>query len=131
MTDPAEGTTPSAPLSVATDLTLTVNGAEATVRSTGERLFVEFSTLYAAITALRGLPGGETEQLAALLQTTDLTVEFRVRDRTVAVVGSGAYPGTLSRRLGFDPVEVRVSGALGVAGRELSAASAALGRVFR
>jgi hypothetical protein len=116
---------------VATDLTLTVNGAEATVRSTGERLFVEFPTLYAALTALRGLPGGETEQLATLLRTTDLTVEFRVRDRTVAVVGSDARPGTLSRRLGLSPVEVRVGGALGVAGRELSATGAALGRVFR
>jgi hypothetical protein len=115
---------------VAADLRLSVNGAEATVRSTGERLFVEFPSLSAALRALRGLPDRENE-LAALLRTTDLTVEVRVRDRTVAVVGAEARPGVLSRRLGVDPVEARVGGVLGAVGREIAAAVAVLERTFR
>jgi hypothetical protein len=128
VSDPAGA--PAAPLSVAADLTLSMNGAEATVRSTGERLFVEFPSLSAALRALRGLPDRENE-LAALLRTTDLTVEVRVRDRTVAVVGAGARPGVLSRRLGVDPVEARVGGVLGAVGREIAAAVAVLERTFR
>jgi hypothetical protein len=125
-----------APLSVETDLSLTVNGAEAAVRSTGERLFVEFESASDAFQALRGLPdgGAGADQLTALLRTTDLTAEVRVRDRTIAVLGSDARAGPLSRRLGVAPAEVRLGGVLGVAGREVAAvfgALAALARTFR
>ena len=131
VSDAAGRSEPTAPLSVATDLTLTVNGAEAAVQSTGERLFVEFPSLSAALRALRGLPGDGTDRLTALLTTTDLTVEVRIRDRTVAVLGAGAHPGVVSRRLGIAPVEARVGGVFGVVGRELSAGLAALDRAFR
>jgi len=130
VSDPTEAE-PRAPLSVATDLTLTVNGAQAAVRSTGERLFVEFPSLSAALRALRGVPGGEADRLTDLLRTTDLTVEVRVRDRTVAVAGAEAHPGVVSRGLGVDPIEARLGGVLGVVGRELSAAVEAVNRTFR
>jgi hypothetical protein len=131
VSDPGERAEPRAPLSIATDLTLTIDGTEATVRSTGERLFVEFPSLYAALRALRGLPGRDGNGLASLLRTTDLTVEVRVRDRTVAVIGAEARPGVVSHRLGVDPIEVRLGGALGVVGREIGVVGAALGRAFR
>ncbi|WP_318567607.1 peptide ABC transporter ATP-binding protein [Salinigranum marinum] len=130
MSNPTEAE-PRAPLSVATDLTLTVNGAEAAVRSTGERLFVEFPSLSAALRALGGIPGGEADRLTDLLRTTDLTVEVRVRDRTVAVAGAEAQPGVVSRRLGVAPIESRLGGVLGAVGRELAAAVEAVDRTFR
>lgn len=131
VSDPTEESTSTAPLSVAADLNLTVNGAQATVRSTGERLFVSFPSLAAAVRAFRGLPDDGVDHLAALLHTTDLTVELRVRDRTVAVVGADARPGPVSRGLGVDPVEARIGGVLAAVGRELSVALAGLDRALR
>ena len=116
---------------MAADLTVEIEDARAEVRSTGERLFVEFSTLPEALRALRGLPEDGSDRLADLLRTTDLTVEVRVRDRTVAVVGARASPGVVSRGLGVDPVEVRVGGLLGAVGRELAVALRTLDRALR
>lgn len=121
MSDRTDAATQRAPLSVATDLTLTIDGAQADVRSTGERLFVEFASLPAAVRALRGTPLARSDDLAELLATTDLTVEVRARDRTLAVLGSGARPGILSRQVDVDPAELRLGGVLAAVGQELSA----------
>ena len=130
MSNPSGTATEVAPLSVETDLTVTVNGAEATVESTGERLFVSFGSLLDAARALRGRPERVEESLTALLGTADLTVEIRVRDRTVAVAGAGARPGYVSRRLGIAPIEGRVGGVLGAGGAELSAGIRAVHRLL-
>jgi len=82
-----------APLSITTeDLTLTVDGVELDVRSTGDRVFVEAESVRDAIRVARGLPDGDATGPAALLTATDLTTEFRVRGRTVAVLGAAAPP---------------------------------------
>jgi hypothetical protein len=130
VSDPTGDTAGRAPLSVATDLTLTVNGAEATVESTGERLFVSFGSLPDAIRALRGQPEDAAGPLSTLLETTDLTVEIRIRDRTVAVAGVGARPGVLSRQLGVAPMELRAGGAVSAVGAEISAGVRAITRFF-
>lgn len=62
----------TAPLSVAADLSLTVGGAEATLRSTGGRLFLEFPSLVAAMRAFRSVPTGERHRLHATLAAADL-----------------------------------------------------------
>lgn len=123
---------PRAPLSLETDLRLTIDGREATLSSTGERVFVEFSSVPDAVRAFRasGVSTSRTNRLAALLHTTDLTVEVRVRDRTVAVIGPGARPGIVSRRLGVAPAELRIGGGLGALGRELASGLAALERAL-
>jgi hypothetical protein len=127
----SSGTTAGlAPLSVETDLTLTVNGAEARVESTGERLFVSFESLPDGIRALRGQPQDAAGPLSTLLETTDLTVEIRVRDRTVAVAGAGARPGPLSRQLGIAPLEARLGGGVSAIGAEISAGVRAISRFF-
>lgn len=116
------------PLSVATDLTLSVNGAAADVSSTGERLFVAFDSMTDAARALRRHPEGAATRLAALLTASDLTLEVRVRSRTVAVAGSDARPGPVSRALRSDPVELRLCGVLGAAGSTVSEALRVLAR---
>jgi hypothetical protein len=109
-----------APLSIVTeDLTLSVDGIDLDVKSTGDRLFVEVATVRDAGRIARRLPDDVNARgPAALLTATDLTTEIRVRGRTVAVVGAEARPGLLARKLGVAPAEVRVAGALsaGVSG---------------
>jgi hypothetical protein len=121
VTDAVGATDGAAPLSVAAEVTVTVAGTTAEVRSTGERIFVSFPSLVGAIRALRTLPEGGETVLDDLLATTDLTVELRVHDRTVAVAGVGADPGFVSKELGFGPVELRLGGALGAVGQEVTA----------
>jgi hypothetical protein len=108
--------TPRAPLSVAADLTLSVDGTEATVRSTGERLFVEVPSVVSAVELLNGLSVTELRHLHELLTTTGLALEVRTHQRTVAVLGVCARPGMLSRQLGVFPLELRFWGAVSALG---------------
>lgn len=113
MTDGADRGT--LPLTVAADLTLTVGGAEATLRSTGERLFLEFPSLVAAVRAFRSFPATERQHLHGALTTADLALEIRSRNRTLAVLGVGATPGPLAHQFGLDPAEIRLCGPLSAA----------------
>ncbi|ELZ91689.1 oligopeptide/dipeptide ABC transporter, ATP- binding protein [Haloferax mucosum ATCC BAA-1512] len=120
-----------APLSVDTDdFTLTVAGVSMPVSSTGDRLFVEVPTLWSAIQVARAV-NFDVGGLARMLTTTDLTTELRVRGRTVAVVGTGARPGFVSRELGITPAEFRAGGALTALGNGVSAAVGRLVSVLR
>jgi hypothetical protein len=126
------GTDARTPLSVAADnLTLTIEGVDLEIRSTGDRLFVEAATVRDAIRVARNLPGDtDAHGPAAVLTATDLTTEIRVRGRTVAVIGTDARPGILSHRLGVAPAEVRFAGAVGAGVSGLSAAANAPKRLF-
>ena len=126
-------TDPTAPLSITTeDLTLTVEGVRMTVRSTGDRLFVEVLTVRGAIRVARALPDAvDAGGPARLLTATDLTTEVRVRGRTVAVLGADARPGPISRRLGIHPAEARLTGVLAAGLAGLLATPPAVRRLFR
>jgi hypothetical protein len=114
----------SAPLTVATDdLTVAVDGAEFEVRSTADCLFVEVPTVRAAVRLARSLASEtDTTGPTQLLVATDLSVEVRVRDRTVAVLGATARPGPVARLLAVAPAEPRVVGVLGAGWDGLTAA---------
>lgn len=118
MTEP---TSPRAPLAVEADLDLTINGARADIRSTGDRLFVEFPSLRALGRARRGLPQTRMTEANALLAETDLTIEIRSRGRTVVAIGADAPAGRLSRWLGTAPAQVRLAGLAGALGQEFRA----------
>lgn len=109
------------PLSISADLDVDIDGVPASVDSTGDRLFVEFPTVFSVVRALRSLPPRERQHLHDLLVGADLAMEVRVRHRTVAAMGAGVDPGILSRRLELDPAELRVCGVLSGLGGELSA----------
>jgi hypothetical protein len=112
---------PRAPLAVETDLELAIDGVRADVRSTGDRLFVEFPSLPAVARALRASPRGEATGIASLLALTDLTVEVRSRGRTIAAIGADAPAGPLSRWLGAAPAQVRPAGLVAAVGQEVAA----------
>lgn len=113
MTDGVDRGTP--PLTVAADLTLTVGDAEATLRSAGERLFLEFPSLVAAVKAFRSVPVAERRHLHGALTAADLALEIRARNRTLAVLGVGATPGPLAHQFGLAPAEIRLCGPLSAA----------------
>lgn len=126
------GTDPPAPLSViTTDLTLTVDGVPMDVRSTGDRVFVEVPTVRGALRVVRGLPvEADATGPTRFLVGADLTTEFRVRGRTVAVLGTAARPGPIARGLGVSPAEVRLAGLVGAGWSGLSAAANTVRRFF-
>lgn len=104
-----------ASLHVDADLTVSVGDAEAEVRSTGDRLFVEFDSLSAARAMADARPEDVVDRLPMALRAVDLTVEARVRGRTVLVSGQDAAPGALSEIIGIAPDEIRLAGAAGAA----------------
>lgn len=120
-----------APLAVTADLTLEAEGTTAEIRSAGDHLFVEIGSIADAIRLFRRSPTGIEDRLRPVLGRTALTVEIRVRGRTVAVSGADSRPGVLSRRAGVAPDELRVGGALSAVGAEVSAALGAGRRLVR
>ncbi|WP_302080878.1 hypothetical protein [Salinibaculum rarum] len=123
MTEPPA---PKAPLSVETDLELTIDGTDVDVQSTGDRLFVEFPSLSGVVHAARTVPRSRTEEVTATLTATALTVEVRSRGRTIAALGADAPAGPVSRWLGIAPAQIRVGGLAGAVSEELSAGARAL-----
>ncbi|QAU12531.1 peptide ABC transporter ATP-binding protein [Halorubrum sp. BOL3-1] len=119
-------------LSVETeDLTLSVDGVDATVHATDRRIFVEVERVRDALRVARRLPDDSVSNRAvAELVRAGLTVEVRVRGRTVAAAGSDARPGPLSHRLGVAPAELRLAGAVGAGYGGLSAAVRRAQRLF-
>jgi hypothetical protein len=105
----------TAPLTVAADLSLTVGDAEATLHSTGERLFLEFPSLVAAVRAFRSFPTSERHRLHATLSAADLALGVRARHRTLVAFGAGTRSGPVARQLGLDPAELRLCGPLSAA----------------
>lgn len=108
-----------APLAVDADLTVAVDDTSATVTSTGDRLFVEFPSLSAAVATLDRVSSEERRAFHDALLLTDLGLEVRVGRRTVGLIGAGARPGLASSVLGLAPVEVRPSGVLAAVGQRL------------
>lgn len=129
--DPDPESTPVAPLLVTADLTLERGGAKANVVSTGDRLFVEIDSIVDAITLGRGVSSELTNRLEPFLEQTDLTVEVRIRGRTVFLTGADSRPGKVSQLLGVDSGTVRVAGVLGAIGAEALAAVRSLRQLVR
>jgi hypothetical protein len=100
------------PLDVDADLTLTVDGAAVSIRGYGDLVVVSAPSLAALRTLARtGASHLGTERLDRL-RDADVTLDVRVRGRSVARLGAGVDPGPLSRALGVDPARVSLGGLL-------------------
>jgi len=95
------------PLDVVADLTVDVGDATVSVRGYGD-LVVVSAPSFAAVRALAAAPGVLVDRLT----TADVTVDLRVRGRSVARAGPGHEPGPLSRTLGVAPARVSPGGLL-------------------
>jgi len=99
-------------LDVDADLTLTLDGATVTIRGYGDLVVVAAPSL-ATVQALArsGAPPVDLH-LLDYLRDADVTLDVRVRGRSVARAGPGVDPGPLSRALDIAPARVSLGGLL-------------------
>ncbi|WP_338738879.1 peptide ABC transporter ATP-binding protein [Haloplanus salilacus] len=95
------------PLDVVADLTVEVGDATVSVQGYGDLVVVSAPT-FAAARTLAATPDTVVDRLTA----ADVTVDLRVRGRSVARAGPGHTSGPLSRALGVDPARVSPGGLL-------------------
>ncbi|UHH14520.1 hypothetical protein [Halobacterium litoreum] len=113
-----------------TDLSVSVDGTDVGVESTGDRVLVDVPALGAAVDVLRSVPRERLTGFSAALRAADVTVEVRVRESPVAILGADARAGPVSRRLGVAPAEFRVGGALVAVARGAGASVAEARRLL-
>ena len=98
-------------LDVDADLTLAVDDETVSIRGYGDLVVVSAPSLSVLRTLLRGGPPVPARpHLLAVLRDADVTLDVRVRGRSVARAGSGHDPGPLSRALGVAPARVSPGG---------------------
>jgi len=98
-------------LDVDADLTLTVDDETVSIRGYGDLVVVSASSLSVLRTLLRGGPPvPDQPHLLAVLCGADVTLDVRVRGRSVARAGPGHAPDPLSRALGVAPARVSPGG---------------------
>jgi hypothetical protein len=95
------------PLDVIADLTVEVGGQTVSVRGYGDLVVVSAPT-FSAARALATAPETAVDRLT----TADVTVDVRVRGRSVARAGPDHDPGPLSQALGVAPASVSPGGLL-------------------
>lgn len=94
-------------LDVTANLSVTVDGTDLAISTVEDRIRVQVPSVQAGFRLLRR----ERERLPALsrgLSEAELTAEIRVGSSVIAVAGTDAKPGKLSRLFSLGPVEVRL-----------------------
>jgi hypothetical protein len=100
-------------LDVHADLTLTVDGSAVSIRGYGDLVVVAAPSLSAVRRLARdGEAFLDDLHLLDHLRRADVTLDVRVRGRSVGRAGPDVDPGLLSRALGVDPVRVSLGGLL-------------------
>jgi hypothetical protein len=98
-------------LDVEADLTLAVDDAEVSVQGYGDLVVVATPSLAALRRLARtGDPVVDDLHLREYLRDADVTLDIRVRGRSVARAGSGIDPGPLSRALDVAPARLSPGG---------------------
>jgi hypothetical protein len=105
-------TDPDRALDVDADLTLTVDGAAVSIQGYGDLVVVSAPSLSVLRTLARTGAPPLGVHLLDHLRDADVTLDVRVRGRSVARMGPGVDPGPLSRALGADPARVSLGGLL-------------------
>ncbi|MFT6140040.1 MAG: hypothetical protein ACJAXN_001240 [Psychromonas sp.] len=104
----------NAPLNVSAQLSLTdESGKQILLSAEKERITVTLPSLWVGRPILRQLsnPRQRTriiENVYGGLKLTDLTIEFRIADRVIALIAPQSRPDLVSRVLGFGPVELKI-----------------------
>lgn len=103
------------PLEVVGEVRAAVADETVLITASGDTISVDIPSLRVGLLALRGVgrrkQRSETISRAnVVLQLTALSAQFRMAGGTVAILGSAARPGRVSRFLGLEPLEIRLSG---------------------
>ena len=102
------------PLEVVGELRAAVADETVLITARSDTISVDIPSLRVGLLALRGVGGRKQRSQTisranVVLQVTALSVRFRVAGGTVAILGSAARPGAVSRILGLAPLEIRLS----------------------
>ena len=103
------------PLEIVGEVHAAVADETVLITASSDTITVDIPSLRVGLLALRGVGRGkqrsETISRAnVVLQLTALSVQFRMAGGTVAILGSAARPGAVSRVLGLAPLDIRLSG---------------------
>ena len=103
------------PLEIVGEVHAAVADETVLITASSDTITVDIPSLRVGLLALRGVGRGkqrsETISRAnVVLQLTALSVQFRMAGGTVAILGSVARPGAVSRVLGLAPLDIRLSG---------------------
>jgi len=99
-------------LDIDADLTLTVEDTTVSIRGYGDLVVVEAPSLAVLRTLARTDHRLEHLPVFEFLHDADVTLDVRVRGRSVVRAGPGHDPGPLSRALGVAPARVSPGGLL-------------------
>ncbi len=105
------------PLDISGEVRAAVADETVLITANTGTITVDIPSVRVGLLALRG--AGRKKQRSrtfsrahATLQVTSQSVRFRMAGGTVAMLGTDARPGALSRLLGVTPLEIRFSGLL-------------------
>lgn len=99
-------------LDVDADLTLAIDDATVTIRGYGDLVVVAAPSLSVVRTLARTGAPPLDRHLLSYLRDADVTLDVRVRGRSVARAGPGIDPGPLSRALDAAPARISLGGLL-------------------
>jgi hypothetical protein len=99
-------------LDVDADLALTVGDGTVTIRGYGALVVVSAPSLAAVRTLVRTGAPPLDRRLLDRLRDADVTLDVRVRGRSVARIGSDVDAGPLSRAVGVAPARISLGGLL-------------------
>ncbi len=103
------------PLEIVGEVHAAVADETVVITASSDTITIDIPSFRVGLLALRGVGRGkqrsETISRAnVVLQLTALSAQFRMAGGTVAMLGSAARPGAVSRILGLAPLEIRLSG---------------------
>ncbi len=101
------------PLEIVGEVHAAVADETVLITASSDTITVDFPSLRVGLLALRGVgrrkQRSETiSRASVVLRLTALSVQFRLAGGTVAILGSAARPGTVSRFLGLAPLEIKL-----------------------
>lgn len=99
-------------LDIDADLTLSIDDETVTIRGYGDLVVVAAPSLSVVRTLARSGPPPLDFHLLHYLRDADVTLDVRVRGRSVARAGPDVDPGPLSRALDAAPARVSLGGLL-------------------
>ncbi len=103
------------PLEIVGEVHAAVADETVVITASSDTITIDIPSFRVGLLALRGVGRGKQRSKTisranAVLQLTALSAQFRMAGGTVAMLGSAARPGAVSRILGLAPLEIRLSG---------------------
>jgi hypothetical protein len=108
-----EGLARSGPdLNITANLSVTVHNIDLAISTVDDRIRIQVPSVRAGIRLIRS-ERDRLQSVSRVLSETGMVAEIRIGSRVVAVAGTDAAPGTVSKLLSLGPVELHPRGLVG------------------